>query len=110
MTQPEGSFDAASPSALRQALLQPPRKLVLPKPPILSGHDAAPTLTTLQLALHRLPKAVGSAAPLVLLPLFQAPEQLYCCWQMSLWRSATLQPPGYRKLQPFLSRLTPTAW
>jgi hypothetical protein len=35
------------------------RVLVLPKPPMLGGHDAAPTLPTLQLALHRLPKAVG---------------------------------------------------
>ncbi len=35
------------------------RVLVLPKPSMLGGHDAAPTLPTLQLALHRLPKAVG---------------------------------------------------
>ncbi len=30
--------------------------LVLPKPPMLGGHDGAPTRL---LALHRLPKAVG---------------------------------------------------
>ena len=35
------------------------RVLVLPKPPMLGGHEPAPTLPTQQLALHRLPKAVG---------------------------------------------------